>query len=103
MENASRSYTTEKVKSMIKHQKSECGWEFLFLSANIDAIETAKHFGIDKDRAVNYHCDSKGTQLNYEVISEAISAVRCSVPLSADWKSLIDEDYSNRNPKQKQL
>lgn len=101
MENASRSYTAEKVKSMIKHQKSECGWEFLFLGANIDAVETAKRFGIDKDRAVNYHCDSKGTQLNYKVISDAISAVRCSVPLSADWKRMIDDDYSRRNAKQK--
>lgn len=99
MENASRSYTAEKVKSMIKHQKNECGWEFLFLGANIDAVETAKRFGIDKDRAVNYHCDSKGTQLNYEVISDAVSAVRCSVPLSADWKSRIDKDYSSRNVK----
>lgn len=102
MENASRSYTAEKVRSMIKHQKNECGWDFLFLGANIDAVETAKHFGIDKDRAVNYHCDSKGTQLNYEVISDAVFAVRCNVPLSADWKSRIDEDYSSRNAKQKQ-
>lgn len=101
MENASRNYTAEKVKDMIKRQKSEYGWEFLFLGANIDAVETAKHFGIDKDRAVNYHCDSMGTQLNYNVISDAISAVRCNAQLSADWKSPIDEDYSKRNAKQR--
>lgn len=101
MENASRNYTAEKVKSMIKRQKDEYGWEFLFLGANIDAVETAKSFGINKDRAVNYHCDSKGTQLNYEVISDAVSAVRCNVPLSADWKSRIDEDYSRRSTKKR--
>lgn len=37
-----------------------------------------------------------GTQLNYEVLSEAISAVRCSAPLGADWKRRIDEDYEKR-------
>ena len=69
---------------------------FLFLGANIDAVETAKHFGIGADRAVNYHSDREGTQLNYEVLSEAVSAVRCSVPLGTNWKKRIDEDFNSR-------
>ena len=77
-------------------QKRKYGWEFLFLGANIDAVETARHFGISEDRAVNYHSDSEGTQLNYEVVSEAICAVRCNAPLGADWKKRIDEDYNAR-------
>ena len=84
-----------RVKQMIERQKAKYGWEFLFLGANIDAVETARHFGIGADRAVNYNSDSEGTQLNYEVLSEAISAVRSSAPLDADWKSRIDEDYKN--------
>lgn len=40
--------------------------------------------------------DHKGTQLNYEVLSEAVSAVRCSVPLGTNWKKRIDEDYESR-------
>ena len=96
MENASRRYDSEAVKKMIERQKKKYGWEFLFLGANIDAVETAKHFGIGADRAVNYHSDHKGTQLNYEVLSEAVSAVRCSVPLGTNWKKRIDEDYESR-------
>ena len=96
MENASRFYSSDRVKRMIERQKAKYGWEFLFLGANIDAMETARHFGIGADRAVNYNCDNAGTQLNYEVLSEAISAVRCSAPLSADWKCRIDEDYAKR-------
>ena len=99
MENASHLYESEKVKMMIERQKRKYGWEFLFLGANIDAVETARHFGISEDRAVNYHSDSEGTQLNYEVVSEAICAVRASAPLSADWKRRIDEDYQNRGKK----
>ena len=90
MENASFRYNSEKVKQMIERQKAKYGWEFLFLGANIDAVETASHFGIGVDRAVNYQCDSEGTALNYEVVSEAIRSVRCSAQLSADWKKRIE-------------
>ena len=96
MENASHRYSSEKVKKMIERQKEKYGWEFLFLGANIDAVETARHFGISEDRAVNYHSDSEGTLLNYEVLSEAICSVRCSAPLDANWKKRIDEDYESR-------
>ena len=96
MENASRRYTLGEVKSMIERQKEKYGWEFLFLGANIDAIATAQGFGIGADRAVNYHSDGAGTQLNYEVLSDAISAVRCSAPLGSGWKTRIDEDFKRR-------
>ena len=97
MENASRRYSYEKVKSMITHQKEKYGWEFLFLGANIDAAAVAGRFGIGEDRAVNYHNDSIGTALNYEVVSDAIRTVRSCEPLSRDWKKRIDEDYEARS------
>lgn len=96
MENASRRYDSERVKQMIERQKTRHDWEFLFLGANIDAVETAGRFGIGADRAVDYHADRAGTQLNYEVLSEAVSAVRCSAPLGAAWKARIDEDFRAR-------
>lgn len=96
-ENSSREYTAEKIKAQIERQKEKYGWEFIFLGANIDAVETASHFGITPDRAANYHADSEGTQLNYTVISEAISNFRESRPLTADWKKKIDADFKHRN------
>jgi uncharacterized protein YegL len=96
MENASRQYTYDKVKAMIQRQKDEYGWEFLFLGANIDAAREASRFGISADRAANFHCDSVGTALNYDVISDAMSDVRAARPLSAGWKSRIDEDFRKR-------
>ena len=95
-ENASRQYSSERVKKMVEERKSKYGWEFLFLGANIDAVETAGHFGISKDRAVNYHSDSEGTALNYEVLSDAIGAVRACRPLTAAWKTRIDSDFKKR-------
>lgn len=96
MENASRRYDSETVKKMIERQKAKYSWEFLFLGANIDAVETASRFGIGADRSVNYHSDHQGTQLNYEVLSEAVSTVRCSATLGTEWKKRIDEDYEAR-------
>ena len=99
MENASHRYTADKVKNMVQRQTEKYGWEFLFLGANIDAVETASNIGIAKDRAVNYHSDKEGTALNYSVMSEAIETVRCAKPLTADWKAEIDRDYKNRKKK----
>ena len=96
MENASHCYSARQVRQMIQRQKKKYGWEFLFLGANIDAVETAGHLGIDADRAVNYHCDSEGTRLNYQVLTQAVSAVRCSAPLDAHWKDAIEEDFRKR-------
>jgi len=96
MENASRRYTSQQVKSMIQRQKEKYGWEFLFLGANIDAVETAGTLGIAPDRAVNYHCDSEGTRLNYEVVSQAVTAVRCCATLDEHWKDDIEEDFRKR-------
>lgn len=48
---------------MIENQKKKYDCEFLFIGANIDAVETAKHFVIDVDRAVDYHADRKGTEV----------------------------------------
>lgn len=96
MENASRQYTSDKVKKMIERQKSKYGWEFLFLGANIDAIETAKNFGIDESRAVNYHADGQGTQVVYDTVAEAACCVRMNAPLERNWKRNIEEDYENR-------
>ncbi|KGP74769.1 von Willebrand factor type A [Desulfosporosinus sp. Tol-M] len=96
MENASREFGYEKVRRMIEHQKKKYRWEFIFLGANIDAIATAERFGIDKDRATNYNADSEGTLLNYAVISETVSNLRASYPISEKWKDRIDEDFKKR-------
>lgn len=75
-ENSSREYSAEKVKAQIERQKTKYGWEFIFLGANIDAVQTARRFGIAPDRAVDYLADSEGTELNFKVMSAAVTAFR---------------------------
>ncbi|MCR5781777.1 MAG: VWA domain-containing protein [Clostridia bacterium] len=97
MENASREYSYDRVKQMVEKQKEKYGWEFIFLGANIDAIETAGRFGIGADRAANYHSDHAGTALNYEVLADAVCEMRaCAAPIGAGWKKRIEEDFKKR-------
>lgn len=96
MENASCRYDSNRVKQMIEHQKSKYGWAFLFLGANIDAVETADRFGIDKSMAVTYPADSQGTALNFNAVGDAICTVRANAPLSSEWKQRIEEDFATR-------
>ncbi len=100
MENSSHIYDYKKVKKMVEKEKDKYGWEFLFLGANIDSIKVAGRFGISADRAIDYVCDEEGTALNYQVLSETVSAVRrsrsrketamameaCCAPIRADYE-----------------
>lgn len=95
-ENASRKYTSGRVKAMIEHEKEKYGWEFLFIGANIDAVETAVNFGIGADRAVNYHADSQGTGIVYDTVSTAVSGMRASAPIHSDWSKNINDDFNSR-------
>lgn len=95
-ENASRKYSANSVKQAIRRQKSKYGWEFLFLGANIDAVETARKYGIDESNAVNYHADSIGTSIVYYAVSAAVESVRLSKPLSTEWRDEIDKDFNER-------
>ena len=96
MENASRQYTYEKVRSMIEKQKREYGWEFLFLGANIDAAREAARFGIHPDRAVDYRADRRGTRVIYETVSDTVRDFRASRPMTAAWKKKIEDDFCSR-------
>ena len=99
MENASREFDYEKIKAMIELQKSKHGWEFIFLGANIDAVDVANRFGVDRNRAQNYHNDSDGIELNYAVLSKTIACFREAAPgsgLDDNWSKDIQEDYKRR-------
>ncbi len=95
-ENASKEFSSTEVKKMIRREQEEHGWEFLFLGANIDAVETAGRFGISADRAVDYVPDPMGTALNYDVMCEAVSEFRSSGKVSARHLDRIRRDKANR-------
>lgn len=100
-ENSSREYSIEQIKKMIEYQKTTYSWEFIFLGANIDSVETAGRFGISQDRAQNYRADKEGVNLNFEVMSETVSIFRKKGIMPSDWNEMIDKDYNKRKEDKK--
>ncbi|MBR6151279.1 MAG: VWA domain-containing protein [Lachnospiraceae bacterium] len=104
MENASKKYSYDKVKSLIEKRRAK-NWEFIFLGANIDAAKEAGRMGIAASRAVNYKCDAAGTALNYAVLEKTVSKMRkcASAPMmsammdSSDCFEEIREDCAKRS------
>lgn len=95
-ENASRRYSAMQVKKMIQQQKEQYGWEFIFLGANMDAVETAGQFGIDADRAADYVPDGEGTALNFRMMSQAAEAFRVCGTIPPECLTKIKNDGKKR-------
>ena len=72
------------------------GWEFIFLGANIDAVQTAGRFGIAPDRAIDYLADSEGTELNFKVMASAVTTFREAGTVDEDYFDEIRKDVKRR-------
>lgn len=95
-ENASHKYTSDRVKQMIERQKQKYDWEFIFLGANIDAIETARNFGIDEERAANFVNDGEGIEVMYNAQCCLMSDIRNKRVNRREWKRNVDADFESR-------
>ena len=91
MENASRKYDSRRVKEMVRRQEEKYGWEFVFVAANIDAVETAAHIGIRRERAANYQQTKEGTRAMYDCADEIFSIFRRGEPIKETWKDKLKE------------
>ena len=96
MENASHTYSSEQVKKMIKRQSEKYGWEFIFLAANIDAVETAANIGIRRDRAANYTQTHDGVDVSYRAMSCAISRVRRKDTEDMSLESILADEEEKK-------
>ena len=96
LENASHRYSLEQIKALIEHEQEKHGWEFLFLGANIDAVETARGIGISPARAANFVTDEQGIDLSFEAVSSALHSARCRAPVAEDWNAKVESDHRRR-------
>ena len=92
MENASRRYFGREIKARIKEKTEKQGWEFIFLAANIDAIEAAEEIGICRERAANYAPTGRGVERSYHAMSEAITAIRDDRDEAIDLDAYLKDD-----------
>ena len=96
LENASKEYSAQRVKQMIRDRQDRDGWDFLFLGANMDAIAVAEDMGIQADRAVTAMADAPGVSLQYDAIADANVSFRQTRERSASWKRRVEQDTASR-------
>lgn len=69
-DNSSIDYTMGHINDLINAKKKEEGWQFVFLAANQDAINTATHYGIGNGAAMTF--DQSHTGDTFDCLSAAI-------------------------------
>lgn len=97
LENASHHYTLKEIRQLIEHEREKYGWEFLFLGADIDAVEAAGSIGISSARTANFMHDDRGVELCFEAVSDAVSAVRSRGVLPTSWNHRVEKDHQKRH------
>lgn len=90
-ENASRKYEVGEIKKMIESRRQERGWDFIFLGANIDAVETAKSYGIPDNYAAEYEATEEGTRMCYCAMNERVTKSRSRVKNNRDLIKTLEE------------
>ena len=95
MENASTRYTADQVRAMVKQQE-EAGWAFVFLGANIDAVQVAGGLGIRPEFAAEFACDAAGVRENFASLSHMTCAFAHTGIVGAGWKTKISEHLAKR-------
>lgn len=75
-ENASTEYTRKQVAEMIKRQRDDYGWDFVYQGAGIDAFAEAREIGISRDQTVSVASQSAG--IAYAATSSAVTRSRAT-------------------------
>ncbi len=92
-ENASREYTKDKIKKLIKNHSN---YEFMYIGADIDSYNEGESLGIRKENISNYVKDKKGIGMLFEAVGQASRKVMMNERLDSSWKEDL-EDYINEN------
>ena len=75
-ENSSKEFRKDQVEKMIKERTEKDSWQFVFLSADLEAIGDAMSLGIDADAALLFDKSGKGTHKAWHMLSLRTSDVR---------------------------
>lgn len=81
-ENSSRNFQKSHIERMIKHQTKSHGWEFIFLGANMDAVEEAASIGISAEKSITYNYDSTGVRSTYTTMACAANTIKSNATLN---------------------
>lgn len=75
-ENASKEFTRQQVFDMIKLQRETYKWDFVFLGANQDAIQTGAALGVAAGSSMTYASNSAGTKRAFASVNNYAAKAR---------------------------
>lgn len=100
MENSSKKFTQKQIKALVESKQNDNQWEFVFLGANIDAIETATMYGIESESAAEFNTTEDGIGVVYDAIDKYICASRkCYKKVGRGWAKQLDKDMNKKKNK----
>lgn len=74
LENSSVDWTRDGVKALVERQRSQWQWEFIFLGANMDAVQEAASVGIPQKSSLTF--DEANARDAYSMTSNYVSTLR---------------------------
>lgn len=74
-ENQSHTFTKDQVKALVK-ERTDDGWAFSFIGANVDAFADAGALGIAAAASANFVPDSMGVAMAFRAVGASASAYR---------------------------
>ena len=89
-ENASRQWTWAAVKHLITQQRDVYGWEFIFLGADIDAVEVGERLGVGGKFSMTY--DKYDYANNRAAFASTTAVVSSKRSGRSDDDGFTDED-----------
>ncbi|WP_315003812.1 VWA domain-containing protein [uncultured Selenomonas sp.] len=95
MENSSTRYTADQVRAMVKQQE-EAGWTFVFLGANIDAVQVAGGLGIRPEFAAEFACDAAGVRENFASLGAMTCAFSAVGEVPIGWAEKIGKHLAKK-------
>jgi hypothetical protein len=98
-ENASREWTGDAVRALIAQQESVYGWDFVFLGANMDAVEVGTNLGFAPGKSLTYDADGDAVGGAWDAVA-SYSARKRSAGVAAA-PSIVFEDAERRGARKK--
>lgn len=75
-ENASKEFSAENIKEIIKTQESVYSWNFTYLGANQDAVLAGSKFGTRVSNTLDYEANERGVKAAFVTLSAATANYR---------------------------
>jgi len=91
-ENASREYSNENIKKLIKKHKD---WQFIYIGADIDSYAAGSSIGIRRENIANYVKDKTGSKTLFRAVNNFECAMMEDTTNTTAWKEELDNYIDN--------